>query len=387
MRGSGRSGPSMPPGQDSYNRDIKPAQVSAPSGMPSVAQPPARRSRLRRLSQIFLLAGLCVLVTSSAWGAGLPSRDPTSTGARPLGSTGGPGGGSAGLENLTVNLTDAPAFDPRNLVAVAGEQVDFLLNNTGAFNHSFTISAAAGVILPLNTTPAQLDQFLAVNGTLVNVTLPGNSTRQLNYTVPAGDAGDSFEFVSAVPYQFQAGMFGFFNVTSGKAGPAVELNETTLDSLAFAPDVLNASSITSYPAALDVLVTNLGGDSHTFTLEAQSNNTLDPSSFTTYFASHPPAVNVVVPGGSGSTVWANFTIASPGAYEYICEVSGHFVNGMFGWLYVGEPVPSVAAAPSSAIVQPALLAGAGVLLGIGVLLALAATFTGRFRREPPAAGH
>jgi uncharacterized cupredoxin-like copper-binding protein len=355
--------------------------------MPSVAHPPARRSPLRRWAQGFVLAGLAALVLSSAWGAGLPSVGPTASGARPLGSTGGPGGPggeNGGAENLTVNLTDLPSFDPRNLVAVAGDQVEFLLNNTGSFNHTFTISGAAGVILLQNITPVALDQFLAVNGTLVNVTLAAHSTRELNYTVPQADGGDGFEIVSEIPYQFQAGMFGFFNVTSGKAGPAVDLNETTVDTLAFVPDVLNASAVTSYPAALDILVTNDGGDSHTFTLEAQANNVLDPSSFTTYFTSHPPAVNVVVPSGSGNSVWANLTVTGPGAYEYICEVSGHFVNGMFGWLYVGEPVPASASAPSSALVQPVLLAGAGVLLGIGVLLALAATFTGRFQRQPPA---
>ncbi len=354
--------------------------------MPSVAQPPARRSRLRRLSYGFFLAGLCLLVISSAYGAGLPARPLGTSDARALGSTGGPGGGTPGPENLTVNLTDAPSFDPRNLEAVAGAQVHFVLNNTGSFNHTFTISAAAGVVLPENTTPAALDHFLTLNGTLVNVSLPGGSTLQINYTVPGNDAGDSFEFVSQVPYQFQAGMFGFFNVTSGQAGPAVELNETTLDTLAFAPNVLNASSISSYPASVHVLVTNLGGDAHTFTLAEQPNVTLDPASFNSYFSSHPPAVNVVVPGGSGATAWANFTVPTSGAYEYICEVSGHFVNGMFGWLYVGEPVPVTSVGPSTAIVQPALLAGAGVLLGIGVLLTAAATFTGRFPRRPPATG-
>src|SRR5579871_3422732 len=326
--GSGRGPPALPAHRerDSYNRDIKPAQVSRPSGMPSVAQPPARRSRLRRLSYGFFLAGLCLLVISSAYGAGLPARPLGTSDARALGSTGGPGGGTPGPENLTVNLTDAPSFDPRNLEAVAGAQVHFVLNNTGSFNHTFTISAAAGVVLPENTTPAALDHFLTLNGTLVNVSLPGGSTLQINYTVPGNDAGDSFEFVSQVPYQFQAGMFGFFNVT------------------------------------------------------------LDPASFNSYFSSHPPAVNVVVPGGSGATAWANFTVPTSGAYEYICEVSGHFVNGMFGWLYVGEPVPVTSVGPSTAIVQPALLAGAGVLLGIGVLLTAAATFTGRFPRRPPATG-
>ncbi len=252
---------------------------------------------------------------SSMWGARLPSAGPASAGAQTLGSTGGPGGGRTGTENLTVNLTDAPSFDPRNLVAVAGQDVHFVLNNTGSFNHSFTISAAPGKLLAQNTTPSALNAFLTSNGTLVNVSLPANSTRLLNYTVPGSDAGDSFEFVSQVPYQFQAGMFGFFNVTSGRAGPAVDLNETTLDTLAYVPDVLNASSITSFPAAIDVLIVNDGGDAHTFTLAAQSNVTLDPGSFNSYFSSHPPAVNVVVPGGSGASAWANFTIASPGAYQ------------------------------------------------------------------------
>lgn len=285
--------------------------------------------------------------------------------------------------NLTVNLTDGPSFDPHNLAAAAGDVVHFDLVNVGAFNHTFTIWGAPNVVLARNTTPSELDQFLNTNGTLVNVSLPGGTNVTVNYTIPSSFITASYEIVSVVPYQFQAGMFGFFNISSGQTGPGLQLNEATTDTLSFVPNVLDAANVSHFPAVIQVEITNMGSDGHTWSLEGQPNNTLDPASFSSYFTSHPPIASVNVPSSPGSVVWANFTVAGPGAYEYICEVPGHFANGMFGWLYIGVPTPAVAASPSTALVQPALLIGAGALLGIGILLAIAASFQGRLTRVAP----
>lgn len=284
---------------------------------------------------------------------------------------------------LASNLTDAPAFQPRYLSAPAGASVSIRLVNVGNYTHSFTLSAKPNVVLSSTLTPAEVYRFFATNGSLANVSVASGTTGWANFTVNASDAGDSFEFVSVVPYQFQAGMWGLFNVSL--VGPGLLLSENTTSAPGFVPDVLSASPA-RYPAALDVLVTNLGALSHTFTVASQSNVTLSPANFTTYFVQHAPLVSASVPSGTGASAWANLTIFAPGVYEYICEIPGHFAAGMFGFLYVGVPVPAAPAAPSTALVDTWVLVGSGALVGVGVLIAAVAAFSGRFPRSPPSHG-
>ncbi len=333
--------------------------------------PTARRPRVRGRPLALLVAGL-VLAT-----VGLPSvaalgripAMPEVGVARPLATN----------VSFGVNLTDTPSFQPRYLSAPASSSVSIRLANVGAFDHTFTLSAKPDATLAPTLSPAEVYSFFRTNGSLANVSLAPGATGWANFTLNASDAGSSFEFVSVVPYQFQAGMDGFLNVSF--VGPGLALSENTTNTPGFTPDVLSATPA-HYPEAVDVLVTNLGDLSHTFTLAAQSNVTLSPGNFTTYFQQHPPLVSVNVPSGAGLSVWANFTVKAPGVYQYICEIPGHFADGMDGFLYVGVPVPAVAPPPSTAIVEGWILVGSAALLGLGVVLALVASFTGRFPRRP-----
>jgi uncharacterized cupredoxin-like copper-binding protein len=317
-----------------------------------------------------LLAGLGVPAVGGAFGhlASIPAVGV----ARPLNST-----------ELVVNMTDQPRFAPAYLTVAAGSNATFHLVNQGSYAHTFTLLAQSGVVLNTSWTPTQVDQYVAANGSLANVSVAPGAEANATVDFNSSTGFDSFEFLSLVPYQFQAGMYGFVNVSSTEAGMLA--SENTTDSYSFVPDVLYASA-PHYPFNLDVLVTNTGALGHTFTVEAQSNNTLSPANFTQYFAAHPPLVNAVVPSGAGGEVWANFTISGPGVYQYICTVSGHFANGMTGQLYVGIPPPPPAPAPSTAVVQGWILVGTGVLLTIGILLAATTAYMGRFpppeRHEP-----
>ncbi len=256
----------------------------------------------------------------------------------------------------------------------------------GSYPHTFTLADTPNVVFPANLTPARLSAFFAANGSFVNVSVPGGTTEFVNFSVPSSVGGDSFEFVSLLPYQFQAGMYGFFNVSGAPAGPGITASVSTTDTFSFVPSDLGVSP-TAYPATIDVLVTNEGSLPHTFTLDPASNDTLSPATFTQYFAAHPPKANVNVPAATGGTVWANFTINAPGVYEFICEVPGHFANGMFGHLYVGVAPPANVTPPSTALVQTGVLLGAGSLLGVGIVLAAAAAYTGRFPRSPTPPAH
>ena len=323
----------------------------------------------------WLLAGLLVATV------GLPSV--AALGSLPQAALVGYARSDTANVTVTVNMTDAPAFSPQYLHVAAGSTIDVRLDNVGQYDHTFTVAKTPNVRIPSTDSPAQVYQFFQQNGTLANVSLAPGLEGWANLTFNASAGLFSFEFVSVVPYQFQAGMWGLLNVSS--IGPGLLLSENTTDSLSFVPSVL-AVAPPHFPSAVDVLVTNQGSLGHTFTLAAQSNVSLSPANFTTYFSQHPPLVSVNVPSGAGSTVWANFTVSSPGVYQYICEVPGHFASGMTGLLYVAVPVPALPPAPSTAVVEGWVLVGAAVLVGIGIALAAVASFAGRFPRPPSSHG-
>ncbi len=289
---------------------------------------------------------------------------------------------------VRVNLTDAPSYSPAYLATPENSTIDIDLVNGGNFTHTFTLSRIANHPLNTSWTPTELNAFFAANGSLANVSVPagGQAWANLTFNTTNSAGFDSFEFVSVVPYQFQAGMRGFLNITSTAPGLGLQENTTVEgSSYLFIPDVLDANA-SHFPINVDVLVTNLGSFSHTFSVVPQSNVSLSPGNFTSYFAVHPPLVSVNVPSGSGATVWANFTVPAAGIYEYLCQVPGHFASGMFGYLYAGVPVPPPPPSPSTAIVEGWVLVGSGVLLGIGITVAALSSFVGRFPPAPPS-GH
>ena len=314
---------------------------------------------------------------------GVPSAAATLPYVR-SGTTVGYGTAASSTLTVTINMTDAPAYAPAYANVPQGTQVTFVLVNQGNYSHSFTMTTQPSYRIPSNYTPGQLNAFFAKNGSLANVTVAPGTTGYANVSFDAADALRSFEFVSIVPYQFQAGMLGFVNVTS--TGPGVLLQEGTINAPGFSPNQLAANAST-FPIVLDVLVTNLGTLPHTFTVVPQSNVTITPANFTTYFQQHAPLASANVPASTGGTVWANFTVFAAGVYMYICEVPGHFADGMEGFLYVGVPPPPPAPTPSTAIVEVWVLVGSAVLLGIGVVVTAVASFAGRFPAPPRSPGH
>lgn len=287
---------------------------------------------------------------------------------------------------VTVNMTDQPRYSPTYLSIPEGTNVTFHLVNLGVFVHTFTLLAHPDVVLNTSWTPTQVDQYVNQTGSLANVSVAAGTSANTTVGFNRSTGFDSFEFLSVVPYQFQAGMYGFVNVTS--TGPGVMVQEGTigLPNVAFDPDVLAVNS-THYPVVVNVLVTNEGTTPHTFTVVPQSNVTLTPSNFTAYFTAHAPLANVNVPASTGGTVWANFTVSAVGVYQYLCEIPGHFAAGMDGLLYVGIAPPPVPAAPSTAIVEVWVLFGSAGLLGVGAVLAAIASFSGRFPAPPKSPGH
>lgn len=286
----------------------------------------------------------------------------------------------AANETVVVNLTDTPSFSPSKIAVPSNSTVSLHLFNRGNFTHSFTLVALnqSNVTLPSSTTPSQLDRYFALNGSQANVSLGPNASGWANLSYPASDYPLSFEFVSQVAYQFQAGMYGFLNITPG--GTAQTLYDNTTSSLSFVPALLSVTPPgPRIPTSVALQITNQGSFPHTFTLVAETNVSIPAVS---YFNAHPPLVNASVNATDGFVAWANFTVPAPGIYEFVCTVPGHFQAGMYGFLYVGVPVPAPAPQPSTAVVEVGVLVGALVLFGIGAVLVLAAGFAGRFARPP-----
>lgn len=288
--------------------------------------------------------------------------------------------GSVPNESIVMNLTDAPSFQPRFISAAPGQNVSIQLDNLGTLRHTFTLSSQSGVPLNRSDTPAELNATFNAHAPIVNVSVPpGTDDLWANFSVPANASFDSFEFASQIPYQFQAGMWGYLNISS--SAPPYLLSDNTTNALSFQPAALSVSP-SHYPANAQIVVTNLGDLGHTFTLAAQANTTLSTIG---YFHAHVPLVNISIPASTGGSNFSDFKIPAPGVYEFVCTVLGHFAGGMYGFLYVGVPVPAVAAPPSTAIVETYVLAGSAVLLGIGGLLVLVGSFTGRLSPPPPPA--
>lgn len=340
--------------------------------------PSETAGRLRRIARLCVVAGVVLLLAGIAF---YPARTGPEI-ARPMVGTGTHVLASAAPTNVTVNLTDAPAFDPSTVVGPAGSTLTLTLVNNGTYLHTFTVSAVANFTVPATWTPTELDAFFAANGSLLNVSVPGGATVFANLSLPAQDAGDAFTIVSLVPYQFQAGMSGTLRVAYATSAGGYLLTTQTTDNLRFVPAQLAVPNATHFPITVSVEIENAGSTLHTFTIEGQNNNTLQPGNFSTYFGTHPPLANVNVPTTPGVPVWANFTITGKGAFEFICEVPGHFAGGMFGWLYVGYAPSPPPPPPSTALMDVGFLVGAGGLLGLAVLLTVVATFVGRFPRAP-----
>jgi uncharacterized cupredoxin-like copper-binding protein len=287
--------------------------------------------------------------------------------------------------SFAMNLTDAPAYVPRYLNATVSGTVNVSvdLHNTGSVTHTFTVVNASNssTVLNRSLTPQALTAYFAAYPPSENVSVAGGKSAWANFSFPASSSFRSLEFVSTIPYQFQAGMWGFLNLTP--KGPTVVLTENATDSLSFVPNVLSAGPTVHGPVTLDILLVDLGSISHTFTVAPQPNVTLTTIG---YFASHPPLANQSLGPSPPKPIWANFTVPSVGIYEYVCTITGHFAAGMYGFLYVGVPVPPPPPTPSTAIVAIPILVGSAVLLGVGVVLALGTAYLGRLPKKPPAGG-
>ena len=156
---------------------------------------------------------------------------------------------------------------------------------------------------------------------------------------------------------------------------------STTSAYAFQPN-----QITVTPGALvHLVVTQDARFAHSFVLSSVANFTIPSgdtdSQLAAFFNTHPPLVNLSVPGTVGTQVTANFTAPALGTYEFVCIVSGHFQSGMFGFIYSGTSPPG-GSSSSGFPLTPVVL---GAIVGVGVVVVVVGVLFVRLRsrRSPP----
>jgi plastocyanin len=83
---------------------------------------------------------------------------------------------------------------------------------------------------------------------------------------------------------------------------------------------------------------------HSFTISSREGFEIptgyNTTQLTQFLVSYPPLFSLLV-NGSGDVATGNFTSpATPGWYEIVCTVSGHFQLGMYSFIAFGENLPS-----------------------------------------------
>lgn len=82
--------------------------------------------------------------------------------------------------------------------------------------------------------------------------------------------------------------------------------------------------------------------SHTFSIWGREGVVIPVATksdqLTALFTTYPPLVSMIA--GSGQTNTTTFPAPATGWYEFVCLQTGHFQQGMYGFIAFGEPLPS-----------------------------------------------
>jgi plastocyanin len=89
---------------------------------------------------------------------------------------------------------------------------------------------------------------------------------------------------------------------------------------------------------------------HSFTISSREGFVI-PTSYTTtqldqLFTTYPALFSALVNASGDQVVGTFHSPSTPGWYEFVCNVSGHFQDGMYGFIAFGEDLPSNLTAPS-----------------------------------------
>lgn len=151
--------------------------------------------------------------------------------------------------------------------------------------------------------------------------------------------------------------------TSGSASISI----AAVANYAYEPD-----SIGNVPLNATITVTFTDDDvlPHTFNISSREGfripNDYTAAQLNELFSEYPPLYAVTV-SFQGDVSVGHFTSPSaPGWYEFVCNESGHFSEGMYGFIAFGEPVPSNLTPPTHGSEIP--IAGSALIAALGVVV-------------------
>jgi len=144
------------------------------------------------------------------------------------------------------------------------------------------------------------------------------------------------------------------------------------------------------PTDTNITVTFTDADvlSHSFTISSREGfvipSTYSPAQLDQMFVTYPAIYSSLLNGSGDQSVGTFQSPATPGWYEFVCTVSGHFQNGMYGFIAFGENLPANLTTPNrtglgSGNVSPIEAAG----IGIGVIAVLVLGYLVWVRRQSP----
>jgi plastocyanin len=173
--------------------------------------------------------------------------------------------------------------------------------------------------------------------------------------------------VVAVVVVLLAGVAGWTATKSARAAPVDEsgsfyLNVTTTSPYAFVPDTFQ-----NIPTNTTVQVTVTDADSlaHTFSIVNWEGVVLPSTAdIASVVAAHGTLFTKNV-SGSGDVEKGSFTSPGPGWYEFVCEETGHFAYGMYGFIAFGMALPA-----NLTVSAPSTGPGAAVFIIIGTIVSL-----------------
>ena len=122
------------------------------------------------------------------------------------------------------------------------------------------------------------------------------------------------------------------------------------------------------PVGANITVTFKDSDvlQHSFTIFSREGfvipTSYTPSQLNQLFETYPAKYSSLLNGSGEQSIGWFDSPATPGWYEFVCMVSGHFQSGMYGFIAFGESLPANLTPPSR------------VSLGIGNISALEAGF-------------
>ena len=170
----------------------------------------------------------------------------------------------------------------------------------------------------------------------------------------------------------------------------VSINVTAVSDYGFQPDTFQ-----NVPVNTTITVTFSDADvlPHSFLIVSREGFQI-PTNYTTsqlnqLIAEYPPLYYAALSGEGQTSVHTFRSPAMPGWYEFVCNVTGHFQFGMYGFIAFGENLPTNLTLPSHGNAGPRPLSALdlGAIGAIVIVAVLAIYLVARRRsgghRPPP----